>query len=189
MSAESIPQRAQAPAITVASSGYDLETVLLQHSIERFLVQEAELLDDKRYRDWLDLLADDIVYRAPVQTTRRSDGRVDVERMYWFDENRATLELRVRRLETDVSWAEEPPSRTRRFVSNVRVRHHDDEQGVAVRSNLLCHRNRGESPSADAIAAERYDVLREESGVWRLLRREIHFDHGTLGTKNLALLF
>ena len=34
----------------------------------------------------------------------------------------ATLELRVRRLETDVNWAEEPPSRTRRLVTNVRVR-------------------------------------------------------------------
>ena len=30
--------------------------------------------------------------------------------MFWFDETRISLELRVRRLETDVNWAEEPPS-------------------------------------------------------------------------------
>lgn len=164
-------------------------TAEFQHGVEQFYYLEAELLDDHRYRDWLALLADDLTYLAPVRTTRRSDGRVDEERMFWFDENRATLELRVRRLETDVNWAEEPPSRTRRLVTNVRVRPGPEPGAVAVRSNLLCYRNRGERPDFDLIAAERHDVLRADGGDWRLARREIRFDQGTLGTKNLALLF
>lgn len=165
------------------------EDVGLLRSIEQFLYVESELLDDHRHREWLGLLTDDIIYRAPVRTTRRSDGRVDDERMFWFDETRGSLELRVRRLETDVSWAEEPPSRTRRIVSNVRVRPGPDEETVAVRSNLLCFRNRGERPDSELIAAERHDVLRDVDGSWRLARREIRFDHGTLASKNLALLF
>jgi hypothetical protein len=41
----------------------------------------------------------------------------------------------------------------------------------------------------DLIVAERHDLLRDVGGEWRLARREIRFDHGTLATKNLALLF
>lgn len=178
MTAESATE--QAPTI---------DDVTLVRSVEEFLYHEAELLDDHRYRDWLGLLADDIVYIAPVRTTRRSDGRVDDEHMYWFDDTRGSLELRVRRLETDVSWAEEPPSRTRRIVGNVRVRRGPSEDTVAVRSNLMCSRTRGEAPQADLIAAERHDVLRRTGEDWQLVRREIRFDHGTLSTKNLALLF
>ncbi len=167
----------------------EVEELLTVRSVERFLIEEAELLDDARYREWLGLLHDDIRYVAPVRPTRRSDGRVDLQDMYWFEENRATLELRVRRLETDVNWAEEPPSRTRRLVGNVRVTSTDEPDSVRVRSNLLCHRNRGESPTSDLIVAERRDVLVRHDGDWRLRSREILFDHGTLGTKNLALLF
>jgi PAH dioxygenase small subunit len=167
-----------------------LADLILVRSVERFLVQEAELLDDARYREWLDMLHERIAYTAPVRTTRRTDGRVDTNHMYWFDENRATLELRVRRLETDVNWAEEPPSRTRRIVGNVRVsRREDDPSTIDVRSNLLCHRNRGERPESDLIAAERRDVLVRSGDSWLVAEREIRFDHGTLGTKNLALLF
>lgn len=166
-----------------------VDDVAVVRSVEDFLYREAELLDDHRYRDWLGLLADDVTYIAPVRTTRRSDGRIDDQAMYWFDDTRASLELRVRRLETDVSWAEEPPSRTRRIVGNVRARPGSDDDTLAVRSNLLCSRNRGESPHVDLISAERHDVLRRDGDGWRLVRREIRFDHGTLGTKNLALLF
>lgn len=167
----------------------DVTALLRQRDIESFLYHEAELLDDRRYRDWLGLLADDLVYVAPVRSTRRSDGRVEEQRMRWFDDDRRTLELRVRRLETDVNWAEEPPSRTRRLVGNVRVRPGVEPETVAVRSNLLLTRNRREHDDADLIAAERHDVLRETPEGWRLARREIRFDHGTLSTKNLALLF
>jgi PAH dioxygenase small subunit len=126
--------------------GAAMSELLLQRSVERFLHLEAELLDDRRHRDWLALLADDIVYQAPVRTSRRSDGRVDERHMYWFDDNRASLELRVRRMETDVNWAEEPPSRTRRLVTNVRIRGGPGPDLVLVRSNLLCTRNRGSGP-------------------------------------------
>lgn len=161
--------------------------LLLQRSVEAFLHMEAELLDGHRYREWLELLDDDIHYTAPVRTNRRSDGRVDAARMYWFNDNRNTLELRVRRFETDVNWAEEPRSRTRRVVGNVRVGDVTTDT-VEVASNLLCYRNRGNDVQGDLIAAERRDVLRRAEGPWRLLQREIRLDHATLSTKNLALL-
>lgn len=181
-----------AAAPSVAATGYVTADVLVQHSAQLFLTVEAELLDDHRYRDWLGLLADEITYRAPVRTSRRTDGRIGTESNYWFDENRNMLELRVRRLETDVSWAEEPPSRTRRMVSNVRVVGELDGPetgtgGIRVRSNLLCHRNRRDSDTSDLIAAERHDHLVNEGGYWKLAQRVILLDHATLPTKNLAI--
>lgn len=165
-----------------------IQEMLLVRSVEEFLIHEAELLDDGRYREWLGLLDDDILYRAPIRTNRKTDGRVDPEEGFWFDDVRGTLELRVRRLETDVSWAEEPPSRTRRIVSNVRVETRDQIR-VAVRSNLICYRNRGHQRFGDVIAAQRNDELRRNGDGWLLAAREIRFDHATLSTKNLALLF
>lgn len=174
---------------TIASTGYIVTDVLLLHSVQLFLTVEAELLDDHRYRDWLGLLSDVIVYQAPVRTSRRSDGRIDAQSNHWFDENRNTLELRVRRLETDVNWAEEPPSRTRRMISNVRVvgELEGEPNGVRVRSNLLCHRNRRDAHNSDLIAAERHDHLVNEDGHWKLTQRIILLDHATLPTKNLAI--
>jgi 3-phenylpropionate/cinnamic acid dioxygenase small subunit len=57
-----------------------------------------------------------------------------VDDIFHFDENRASLGLRVRRLGTNVAWAEDPPSLTRRFVTNIRVAWGEREDELAVRS-------------------------------------------------------
>ena len=106
-----------------------------------FLMHEAELLDERRERDWLDLFTDDAEYLMPVRVNReRAEGEGFSEEAYYFEETRGSLELRVRRLETEYAWAEDPPSRTRHFVTNVRVAEGDEEDEVAVRSNLLLYR-------------------------------------------------
>ena len=87
-----------------------------------FLIAEAELLDQHRYRDWLALLTDDVHYQMPVRVTTGRGTETDVlGAMSHFDEDRYSLGKRVERLETDHAWTEDPPSRTRRFVTNVRV--------------------------------------------------------------------
>ncbi len=39
----------------------------LRHRIEDFLYLEAELLDDRKLREWLDLLTDDVRYWMPIR--------------------------------------------------------------------------------------------------------------------------
>jgi 3-phenylpropionate/cinnamic acid dioxygenase small subunit len=97
------------------------------------------------------------------------------------------LELRVRRLETEYAWAEDPPSRTRHFVTNVRIAEGEEEDEVAVRSNLLLYRSRGSVPHYDLLSAERKDVLRKEEDQWKLRRRVILLDHAVLTTHNLSV--
>jgi PAH dioxygenase small subunit len=153
-----------------------------------FLFHEAELLDGNRLDDWLALLTDDVVYRMPVRMTRERSAPSDVSHdMYYFDETHATLRTRIARLETDFAWAEDPPSRTRHCVSNVRVQPGDDPDELAVRSYLLLYRNRGDDPGHDLLSAERTDVLRRVGGAWRLARRCIILDQANLGTRNLAI--
>ena len=48
----------------------DLSRLLLKQEIEDFLYREAELLDDRRYEEWLDLLTDDVSYFMPMRRRR-----------------------------------------------------------------------------------------------------------------------
>ncbi len=159
----------------------------VQRELEAALLLEAELLDDNRLRDWLDLLAPDVQYRMPVRATRERGSGSEFVDMAHFEEDRGQLELRVRRLETTTVWAEDPPSRTRHFVSNIRVAAGDGEDGVQVKSNLLLYRSRGDSPSHDLLSAERQDLWRRLDGEWKLARRTILLDQSTVATHNLAV--
>ncbi len=168
---------------------------MLETSIETywevysFLMYEAELLDERREREWLDQLCADVVeYLMPVRVNReRGEGDGFSEEAFFFQETRGSLELRVRRLETEYAWAEDPPSRTRHFVTNIRVVEGEEEDEVAVRSNLLLYRSRGSDPRHDLISAERKDVLRKEDGQWKLKKRVILLDHSVLMTHNLSV--
>ncbi len=153
-----------------------------------FLMREAELLDDGHHREWLGLFTDDVVYRMPVRETReKGAGDGFVEDMGHFEETRGSLELRVSRLETEYAWAEDPPSRTRHFVTNVRVAPGEEEDEVSVKSNLLLYRSQGSDPHYDVLSAERRDLLRREEGRWKLSRRVILLDHAVVTTHNLAV--
>lgn len=156
--------------------------------VYEFLMHEAELLDGHREREWVELCTEDVVYRMPVRETReRGAGDGFNDRMYYFDETRGCLELRVRRLETEYAWAEDPPSRTRHFVTNIRVAPGDDTDELLVRSNLLLYRSQGTDLHHDLISVERRDVLRRTDEGLRLARREILMDHSVLTTHNLSV--
>lgn len=156
-------------------------------AVEDFLFQEAQLLDEGRFDEWLDLLAEDLVYQVPVRVTRERAGPSEVSTaMFHMDETRRSLQLRVQRLRTGHAWAEDPPSRTRHFIANIRLRELSEAE-VEVRSNLLLYRNRGSDPGHDLLSGERFDLLRRHGDGWRLARRRVILDQATLGTKNLGI--
>ena len=153
-----------------------------------FLYSEAALLDNGEFRKWLDLLAEDVVYRMPVRVTReRGAGRGFVGEMSHFEEDRHSLEQRIHRLETEYAWAEDPPSRTRHFVSNVRLSSGDQENETNVNSYLFLYRTRGDTASSDILSAERRDVLRQFDGQWKIAHRTIFMDQATLAMHNLSV--
>ena len=151
----------------------------------QFLVEEAALLDAADYSGWLALLTEDIRYVMPVRVTT-ARGAPASNGMGHFDEDMYALRKRVQRLATDHAWTEDPPSRTRHFVTNVRTFRHD-ENSLRVESALLLFRSRGDTREADLISAGRSDLLRETPGGLMLARREITVDEAVLRTQNLAV--
>lgn len=163
-------------------------TAQVREEVLEFLHHEAELVDTGRFEAWLDLLTDDVQYRMPVRLTRERGAAPDrSDQMQFFWDDRATLELRVRRLRTDFAWAEDPPSRTRHFVSNVRVTPGSGADELEVRSYVLIYRNRGADAAYELLSGERHDVLRRVGGAWRLARREFVVDQAMLGVRNLGI--
>lgn len=155
-----------------------------------FLHYEAELLDNLQERAWLEeLVSKDIVYQVPLrQTVERVRGNGVVEGMFHLNEDYGSLSAKVARNETQYAWAEDPPSRVRHFVTNVRVRPGEGDT-LLVSSNLLIYRTRQDQTVAMLLSGERRDILRHEEGALRLVRRWVLLDVTVIGTHNLAIFF
>ena len=160
----------------------------IHQEVHQFLVVEAELLDSRRYLDWLNLFTEDIVYRMPVRVTRAHtlEGSV-LYGMDHFDEDLYSLKKRVQRFETEHAWTEDPPSRTRHFVTNVRVYPREGDGEFTVKSYVLVYRSRGDTRDPDFLSAERTDVLRRSDSGFKIANREILVDESVLKTQNLAV--
>lgn len=154
----------------------------------QWLVDEAYLLDAQRYAEWLALLADDIRYVMPVRvTTARGAGYDCAPGMAHFDEDKYSLSRRVARFLTEHAWTEDPPSRLRHHVSNVRTFATSDPDHLAVESGVLLYRSRGDVREPVLISAGREDLLRRAGDGWQLARRVIGVDDSVLRTQNLAI--
>lgn len=153
-----------------------------------FLNLEAELLDRHRYPEWLKLMSEDIRYRMPVQVTTQADVSGEVlGGMAHFDEDAHSLSKRVQRLMGGHAWTENPPSRTRRYVTNVRCSKGGSEDELVVRSYVLLFRSRLDVRAAEWVSVERDDTLRRVDGALRLADRLITVDEAVLRTQNLAV--
>ncbi len=154
----------------------------------QFLVDEAWLLDAQDYEAWLDTLTDDIRYVMPVRvTTARGADFSDSPGMAHFDEDKYSLSRRVARFATEHAWTEDPPSRLRHFVTNVRTFEGDDDAHLQVQSAELLFRSRGDVSEAALVSCGREDVLRRCGDRWKLARRTIIADESVLRMQNLAV--
>jgi 3-phenylpropionate/cinnamic acid dioxygenase small subunit len=163
----------------------------LRHQVEDFLYLEAELLDERRLREWLELFTDDLHYWMPVRYNpleRPTDLAEEISRpgeSYYFNDNRETLRIRVERFYSKLAWAEMPPSRTRHLISNIRIRK-DNGIEVEVDSNFLVYRTRMEKDE-DFFVGTRKDVLRRINGTLKIARRTILLDQAVLAAKNISV--
>src|SRR6266571_3651947 len=179
--------------MAVESREQAIERLRLRTEIEEFLYNEAELLDERRYSDWIELVAEDVHYHMPIRRNvqfgewDRENSRAGVE-VSWFDEDKRTLVGRVRQLETGMHWCEEPASRARHIVSNVQlVREEGDE--VHVRCRFVVYKNRAQDLE-NLFIGKREDVLRKDDAtVWKIAKRTIILDQNVLLAKDMNILF
>ena len=171
----------------------DVDRLLLRAEIEEFLYREAELLDERRYEEWLELLTDDVRYFMPM---RRNVPHDETEREFtregadvnWFDEGKDTLTRRVKQISTGVHWAEQPPSRICHMVSNVQIVDAASDDEITVKSRFLLYRNRVETET-DFLVGKREDRLRRVGAEWKIARRKVILDQNVLLAKNLTFFF
>lgn len=157
-------------------------------AVLEFLYREAEILDERRHEEWLALLTEDVRYLVPVRvTSAHSLDDSALGDMAHFDEDRYSLRKRADRFATEHAWAEDPPSRTRRHITNVRCYEADTAGEVIARSNLLLFRSRGDVHDHDLLSATRTDVLRRDGDALKLARRTVLLDESVLRTQNLAV--
>jgi len=167
--------------------------------VEQFYYEEAELLDDGRFADWLELLADDLDYWMPTRTNRlRRQHALSIAargEAAFYDETKESLAWRIRRFDSGMAWAEDPPSRTRHLITNVVVRHVDPSQhrefsvdDLEVRSAFLVYRNRLQREE-NIFAGQRTDILRRVSAGLQVARRVVLLDQNVLQAKNISTFF
>lgn len=160
----------------------------LRHELEDFYYREAELLDTGQYEQWLQLFTADVRYYIPIQEDRMAgDPRAqgDGGESCYCDDNRWSLELRVRQRLSDKHWCENPRSRLRHFVTNLRVRESSGE-AIETRTYSLVYRNRIGN-TADLWSCEREDSLLPSDGGFKIRRRRVVLDQSVLLSKNLSV--
>ena len=143
--------------------------------VVQFLYKEAELQDQKRNREWLDLWTADSTYYMPVRVTKEKEvsGILPRSKGGFIVDDKEMLELRVRREETDFAWAENPPSRTKHFITNVIVNPGEKENEIKVKSYVLLTVHRSDDLTSDFFPYERQDVLRHQDGRWKIASRTV----------------
>ena len=155
--------------------------------IQRFLFREAALLDRRDYEGWLSLTTEDLHYRVSASVARDA-GTTAVDYAI-IDENATALRSRIDQISNPrLTRAENPPSLTRRVVSNIEAYHTERQGEVSVESYLLAYRSRSSAPKGGFYVAVRHDTLRRNGSDWRLARRNVQLDHTTLYDGALSTL-
>ncbi|MFC7493002.1 MULTISPECIES: aromatic-ring-hydroxylating dioxygenase subunit beta [unclassified Nocardioides] len=142
--------------------------------VEDFLYYEAQLLDAWRLEEWRDLFEEDGHYVVP--STDNPDGDLAMD-LALIDDDAEGLRGRVQRLMSTYAHIENPRSRTRRIVSNVRVWDHDDGD-VGVRCSVVVYRSR--VPGTTSYVADVHYRLRRDGGSFRIAFKHALLDHHTL---------
>lgn len=150
---------------------------------------EAAILDELRFADWTEWLAKDVRYTAPQRlTVSLADQAQSIDRsVMHFDEDYKMIAARVRRLHGNSAFAEDPPSRTRRLVTNVRVETTGSDKEYTVSSYFLLTRSRFQQSAMAVLSGERRDLIRDLGDRFELARRESIIDQSVLGMPNLAI--
>jgi len=153
-------------------------------AIEQLLAREAHLLDERRFKEWLDLLTDDIEYLMPL--TEHVQGKVPPAGHPIIKDDKHTLMARVAKDETGFSHVETPVSMTCHIVTNVLLGEEEGDE-VPVKSTFVVRQARKLRDEAWWVG-RRHDRVRRVGDDWRICRRTIHLD-ATILPRGVSIFF
>ena len=103
-----------------------------QHAIEQFLYRQSELLDAKRWQDWVDLFTPDGIYWMPPERSYTTwDGQPAI-----FAEDKNLMTVRMNRVLHPDAWSQRPLWETNHVVSNVSIVKEKPNGDVEVKSRF-----------------------------------------------------
>lgn len=164
-----------------------MNTRELRLQFEEVLYHEAWLLDHDRLEEWLALCAEQIRYWAPIRANaaRGSEEWSRPLQLMHFDEDKASLTMRVQRVRTGAAHADEPPARVRHLVSNVQILDAGDDV-AHVASNFIVFKSRRGREEVFFVGC-REDRWRQIDGAWKLEERLVVLDHDVI--ENVTVFF
>jgi 3-phenylpropionate/cinnamic acid dioxygenase small subunit len=184
------------PATTTPGPLVDMATWF---EVQRFLTEEARLLDHRLHEEWLGLLAEDIRYWIPARKVRMISGKpgdraVELElsgdgEPSVLDERLPQLQLRIFRMQTArLLWSDNPPGRGRHMITNVEARHTDRPDELAVRSNFCVPHARFDEKGTQ-FYGERQDILRRDGASFKIAHRKIVLDSTVIWSAAITTFF
>jgi len=165
-------------------------------ALEKFLYREARLLDERKYDAWLQLLDDSIRYYLPNRSVRKPISRDDswsIEdelstegELALLADNKFTLAVKIARLNTGLSFSENPASRTVRIVTNIDAETTDDPDVYRVYSNFQINRSRLERDEHNFVGS-RVDFIKKQQNSYVILERKIVLNCTVLNSPNISI--
>jgi 3-phenylpropionate/cinnamic acid dioxygenase small subunit len=160
----------------------------LHYQISNLLYQEAYFLDNGKYKEWIELLTDDILYQMPLRETVEGVGVSNIATdIDYYVESKASLLTRVNRLYTKSAWVENPATRQRHFISNIMVEETENPNEFNVSSYFLFKRSRGSQHEVEQLFGQRNDIVRRVDGQWKIAKRTIIPDQSVITTMNMSM--
>ena len=96
--------------------------------VEQFLYRQADILDERRWEEWLGLFTDDGIYWMPADADQESgEGQPNI---FW--EDHYLMDMRIRRVEHPYAHSQKAGHRTSHVVSNVMIQSESDDEIVAT---------------------------------------------------------
>jgi 3-phenylpropionate/cinnamic acid dioxygenase small subunit len=136
--------------------------------LEEFVIHEARLLDERRFRDWMALFAEDGTYWVPAVPDQKSP----FDQASLFYDDRDLMRTRVDRLEHPRIHVQTPPSRTAHLVGNAVVEEADEAKGeYVVGSTVIMVEYRDDTQRV--FAGRQRHRLRREGETFRIVQKRV----------------
>lgn len=184
----------------------------LQFEIEQFYYHEANLLDERKYLQWLELLCSDMQYLMPGRYSPQRDlkkrGSEDfiavadelqqqqVDALPLREESAMIMAFRAQRAFKANAFGSNPPARTRRIVSNVQIQIDKNSYKYSVKSNFLLYYSRHRDDN-HIYSGQRIDTLvgpqdgtkDNKEMAFKIAKREVILDWNLITGPTVGLFF
>lgn len=144
---------------------------ITRSQVEDFLYYEAELLDNWELEKWLELLTDDATYYVPPNDVPQGSHK---DTLFLVADDIHRIKSRVKRLLSKNAHAENPKSRTKRMIHNVRIVSQEGDT-VHAKANFVVYRFRRNSPDREYVGTY-YFQFKVENGRIKIRERRTVLD-------------